>query len=95
MKAKEITNDQHRRTLPSNLALCVHPDFEYVKAKDPGSGKVYLVAESRLAELPGAVPKAKKVKKGTDEAPHPTGFQVLHPVTIPVYYLLYVITVLP
>jgi len=23
-------------TLPSNLALCVHAEFDYVKAKDPG-----------------------------------------------------------
>ncbi len=56
------------RTLPSNLALCVHPDFEYVKARDPANARVYLVAESRLAELPGAVPKAKKAKKGAEDA---------------------------
>ena len=47
-------------TLPSNLALCVNPDFDYVKARDPSSGKVYLVAEERLSEIPGAVPKPKK-----------------------------------
>lgn len=47
-------------TLPSNLALCVHPEFSYVRARDPATGKVYIVAESRLAALPGAVPKAKK-----------------------------------
>ena len=52
-----------RRTLPSNLALCVHPDFVYVRARDPASGKVYIVAESRLAALPGAVAK-KASKKG-------------------------------
>ena len=66
----------HCRTLPSNLALCVHPDFVYVKAQDPASGRVYLVAESRLAELPGAVPKAKKAKKGAEETSQPAGFQV-------------------
>jgi isoleucyl-tRNA synthetase len=47
-------------TLPSNLALCVNPEFDYVKAKDPATGKVYIVAETRLSEIPGAVPKAKK-----------------------------------
>ena len=50
-------------TLPSNLALCVHPDFEYVRARDPATGRVYVVAAARLASLPGAVPKAAK-KKG-------------------------------
>lgn len=49
-------------TLPSNLALCVHPDFDYVQVKDPASGAVYIVAESRLAALPGAVPKKAKGK---------------------------------
>ena len=24
-------------TLPSNLALCVHPEFDYIKARDPGA----------------------------------------------------------
>lgn len=47
-------------TLPSNLALCVHPEFVYVKLQDPKNGKVYIVAESRISFLPGAVPKKKK-----------------------------------
>ena len=50
-------------TLPSNLALCVHPDFDYLKVQDPKTGKVYVVAESRLASIPGAVPQQKKKKK--------------------------------
>eukprot|EP00892_Ulva_mutabilis_P011660 jgi/Ulvmu1/8867/UM049_0049.1 len=49
-------------TLPSNLALCVHPDFDYVQVKDPASSAVYIVAESLLAKLPGAVPKKGKGK---------------------------------
>ncbi|BDA43238.1 Isoleucine-tRNA ligase, cytoplasmic [Coccomyxa sp. Obi] len=73
-------------TLPSNLALCVNPDFEYVRARDPATGKVYIVAESRLAAVPGAVPKPKKDKgkkggKGGDakesEAAEPKGWEVL------------------
>ena len=54
-------------TLPSNLALCVNPEFTYLKVKDPATEKVYIVAEARLSEIPGAVPKAKKAgKKGKD-----------------------------
>ena len=59
------------RTLPSNLALCVNPGFDYVKVKDPASGRVYIVADCRLGELPGAVPK--EGKKGKEATP---GFQV-------------------
>lgn len=66
------------RTLPSNLALCVHPDFTYVKAKDPATGRVYIVAEALLHELPGAVPKEskKKDKAAKDNAPKKGGFEV-------------------
>ena len=62
------------RTLPSNLALCVHPDFVYVKAKDPGTGRVYVVAEALLHELPGAVPKESKKKEKSQ--PKKGGFEV-------------------
>jgi isoleucyl-tRNA synthetase len=51
-------------TLPSNLALCVHPEFDYVRVKDPASGAVYILAECRLPSVPGAVPKKGKGKKG-------------------------------
>jgi len=46
-------------TLPSNLALCVHPEFIYVQIKDIASGKQYILGEGRLAEL---YPKMKKQK---------------------------------
>lgn len=66
-------------TLPSNLALCVNPEFDYVKAKDPATGNVYIVAEARLSEIPGALPKAKKgggtSKKGADGTD--AGFEIL------------------
>ena len=73
-----------RRTLPSNLALCVNPDFAYVRAKDPATGKVYVVAESRLAFIPGAVPKAKKGGKGGDKKDaEAKGWQVSsHPILL-------------
>jgi isoleucyl-tRNA synthetase len=35
-------------TLPSNLALMVGPEIEYVLAKDPKTGKSYYIAEARL-----------------------------------------------
>ncbi len=38
-------------TLPSNLALCVHPDLQYVKVKENSSGKVYIMMEARLVSL--------------------------------------------
>ncbi|KAJ4462786.1 putative Isoleucine--tRNA ligase [Paratrimastix pyriformis] len=38
-------------TLPSNLALCVNAEFDYVKIRDASSGKVWVLAESRLSEL--------------------------------------------
>ena len=64
------------RTLPSNLALCVNPDFDYVRARDPASGRMYIVAAVRLPEIPGAVPKAKKAKKGAAAEPPTGGWQV-------------------
>ncbi|KAJ8395346.1 hypothetical protein AAFF_G00033310 [Aldrovandia affinis] len=38
-------------TLPSNLALCVNPEFQYVKVKDNVTEKVYIMMEARLAAL--------------------------------------------
>ncbi|GMT23809.1 hypothetical protein PFISCL1PPCAC_15106 [Pristionchus fissidentatus] len=38
-------------TLPSNLALAVHPDLEYVVAKDKTTGVEYVVLECRISEL--------------------------------------------
>ncbi|HWO12770.1 MAG TPA: isoleucine--tRNA ligase, partial [Polyangiaceae bacterium] len=37
-------------TLPSNLALCVGPDIDYVAARDAASGALYVLAEARLGE---------------------------------------------
>ncbi|CAK8987930.1 Isoleucine--tRNA ligase [Durusdinium trenchii] len=46
-------------TLPSNLGLCVHPEFKYVQIKDLGNGKQFILLEDRLPEL---FPKMKKQK---------------------------------
>ncbi|KAK1257396.1 Valine--tRNA ligase [Acorus gramineus] len=44
-------------TLPSNLAICVNPNMVYVKVRDKSTGSVYIVAESRLSQLPSKKPK--------------------------------------
>jgi isoleucyl-tRNA synthetase len=36
-------------TLPSNLALCVHPEYDYVKFQDNTSNKIYICLQDRLA----------------------------------------------
>jgi hypothetical protein len=57
-------------TLPSNLALCVHPEFDYVRVKSSTNGAVLIVAAARLHFLPGASPK-KRAKKGASVPPLP------------------------
>ncbi|KAJ1557216.1 isoleucine--tRNA ligase, partial [Nowakowskiella sp. JEL0078] len=46
-------------TLPSNLALCVNPDFLYVKILDEESGHKYILLEKRLDILYKDPKKAK------------------------------------
>ncbi|XP_027691620.1 isoleucine--tRNA ligase, cytoplasmic [Vombatus ursinus] len=38
-------------TLPSNLALCVNPDLQYVKLQDAATGRILILMEARLAAL--------------------------------------------
>ncbi|XP_009570980.1 PREDICTED: isoleucine--tRNA ligase, cytoplasmic, partial [Fulmarus glacialis] len=62
-------------TLPSNLALCVNPELQYVKLRDNATEKIYILMESRLIALyksdseyeildrfPGVALKGKKYK---------------------------------
>ncbi|XP_066474326.1 isoleucine--tRNA ligase, cytoplasmic [Tiliqua scincoides] len=62
-------------TLPSNLALCVNPELQYVKVKDKNMKKIFILMEARLVSLyksaseyeildrfPGIVLKGKKYK---------------------------------
>ncbi|XP_064012447.1 isoleucine--tRNA ligase, cytoplasmic isoform X1 [Pogoniulus pusillus] len=62
-------------TLPSNLALCVNPELQYVKLRDSATGQIYILMESRLVALykteseyeildrfPGIALKGKKYK---------------------------------
>ncbi|KAL0074113.1 isoleucyl-tRNA synthetase [Phycomyces blakesleeanus] len=57
-------------TLPSNLALCVNPNFEYIKIKDEITGNFYVLMEKRLSILYKDPKKAKftimERYKGTD-----------------------------
>lgn len=46
-------------TLPTNLGLCVHPDFEYVKILDDKSGDHYVLLEKLLTTLYKDPKKAK------------------------------------
>ncbi|KAL5543283.1 hypothetical protein UlMin_010993 [Ulmus minor] len=55
-------------TLPSNLALCVNANFIYVKVRNKNSGKVYVVAESRLPALPTDKPKHNVVNGAVDDS---------------------------
>jgi len=47
-------------TLPSNLALCVGPDIDYVVVKDLSDDAVYVLAEARLAAY---FPKEESYKR--------------------------------
>ena len=49
-------------TLPSNLALCVHPELEYVKVLDKKANATYILAKSRLAQLFPIMNNKKKWK---------------------------------
>ena len=49
-------------TLPSNLALCVHPDFTYIKIHDEQLGKNFIIHENLLRTL-YKNPKTARFKK--------------------------------
>ena len=53
-------------TLPSNLALCVHPELEYVKICDKKTSKKFILAKSRLSQM-FPVMTSKKFKKGQEK----------------------------
>ncbi|EGN99871.1 hypothetical protein SERLA73DRAFT_88601 [Serpula lacrymans var. lacrymans S7.3] len=52
-------------TLPSNLALCVHPDYEYVKIWDEDRDTRFILCERLLKTLYKDPKKAKFKKVGT------------------------------
>jgi len=52
-------------TLPSNLALCVNEKITYVKVRSVAEQKIYVVAETRLAQL-FPVLRSRKFRKGSE-----------------------------
>lgn len=52
-------------TLPSNLALCVHPEFTYLKIRDEEKGQVWYILEKLLTTIYKDPKKAKFQKLGT------------------------------
>lgn len=53
-------------TLPTNLALCVHENFDYVRVKDLKTGKEYVLAEKRLCQIYDSAPKPEVSGQATD-----------------------------
>lgn len=49
-------------TLPSNLALCVHPELEYIIVRDKKTSNLYILAKSRLPQLYPQMNNKKKWK---------------------------------
>ena len=49
-------------TLPSNLALCVHPEMEYIKILDKKENKTFILAKARLSQLFPIMNNKKKWK---------------------------------
>lgn len=52
-------------TLPYNVGVAIHPDFEYVAAKDK-DGKVLILAQSLLKEVLGEDAEVVKTFRGTE-----------------------------
>lgn len=50
-------------TLPSNLALCVHPTMDYVKLHDKKAEKTYILAKARVPQLFPQMNNKKKWKE--------------------------------
>eukprot|EP00899_Mesostigma_viride_P008929 jgi/Mesvir1/18037/Mv09357-RA.2 len=68
-------------TLPSNLGLCVNEGMTYLKVRNSVTGSVYILAQSRLAELPAAGKKGDKKAAGDDTAKEgpklPAGYELI------------------
>lgn len=54
-------------TLPSNVALCVHENLEYVKLLDKKTGQMYIVGKSRICQLYPIMNSKKWKPKMADE----------------------------
>ena len=52
-------------TVPSNIAIAAHPDFEYIKIRDHNANKNYIIMESLLSTIYKDLKKAKYTKLQT------------------------------
>nr|ASF90270.1 hypothetical protein SPAR02944 [Bartheletia paradoxa] len=62
-------------TLPSNLALCVHPDFTYIKIHDTEKDLNFIILEKLLTTLYKDPKKAKFTKIGTIKGSEMAGWK--------------------
>jgi isoleucyl-tRNA synthetase len=62
-------------TLPSNLALCVHPDFIYTKIHDLDRDEFFIIHEDLLKTLYKDPKKAKYKKVGTFKGSDMSGWR--------------------
>ncbi|MCQ2520885.1 MAG: isoleucine--tRNA ligase [Lachnospiraceae bacterium] len=53
-------------TLPSNVALCMHPEYEYVKVKNNKDGLTYYMAQALVATVLGDDVEVLETYKGKD-----------------------------
>jgi isoleucyl-tRNA synthetase len=54
-------------TLPSNIALCVHPELDYVTILDKKSQKQYILAKDRICQMYPIMNNPKKYKPGMEQ----------------------------
>ncbi len=53
-------------TLPSNVALCMHPEYEYVKVKNHKDGLTYYMAQALVAQVLGDDVEVLESYRGKD-----------------------------
>eukprot|EP00590_Aulacoseira_subarctica_P009987 CAMPEP_0172418170 /NCGR_PEP_ID=MMETSP1064-20121228/4688_1 /TAXON_ID=202472 /ORGANISM="Aulacoseira subarctica , Strain CCAP 1002/5" /LENGTH=1169 /DNA_ID=CAMNT_0013156975 /DNA_START=55 /DNA_END=3565 /DNA_ORIENTATION=+ len=54
-------------TLPSNVALCVHPELDYVTLQDKKTLQQYILAKDRICQLYPIMNNPKKYKAGMEK----------------------------
>ncbi len=64
-------------TLPSNVALAVHPEYTYVRARRPDDDNVYILVKDRVAAVLGGNVEILEELKGSDLIG--TGYEQLLP----------------
>jgi isoleucyl-tRNA synthetase len=67
-------------TLPANMALGVHPEYEYAQVRDTATQRIYVLASSRLCELYKAGESGKYEVMATLRGSDLVGRSYLHPI---------------